>query len=559
MVGFWFVGMMQLYFGIYLNAKSRVDEVLGMQLWLRIGWVILAAGVFLYFKTEKRYKKAKEEEQKPNPEDQLMKQFKKDLAESLESHKPALMKYYGHILPQEDLGYLDLYWTETSVNHRQRFVLRNAEDITKAVRNVTADMADSYAKRAAEHFRKIAVYFGRIHKEAFSGNVFPGEIWQKEATRFQHTYIIGKTRIGKTNCMINLILQDIKADRGIAVFSPQVDMLKEDLIPRIPRNRWDDIIYFDPTDERPIPFNPFELKANEELSRKADEISEIFRGAMKGLGGPVMEATFEEAIYALLDQGNSTIHDIIPILEAADSKQSARSLIIRVNRMLRKASVNRMLANKKNTIDLAEAMQAGKIILFNMSVGLLGDDASRILGQLLMSHLKNAIWSRESIPKEERKPFYVYVDECQNFISYLAETFDDFLSQAGKYHVGFYLAHQYRSQIESTKLRAGLVANPGTMFVMSVNADDAAVFAKNMELRGEEDRIVAEKQKGRGFIKIEGETHEIQTPLVKAPKDPEAYQEVCRLNRERYGITNIPAEPTSKDIYEEQEIRDSTL
>jgi hypothetical protein len=346
------------------------------------------------------------------------------------------------------------------------------------------------------------VYFGRTN---FRGaNRLFGI---KRADRRQHMYIIGKTGTGKSALLHNLIIQDIASGEGLCVVDPHGELV-EGILEKIPEERIDDVIYFDPSDtEYPIGFNVLELPDPKYKHLVASGLMGIFTKIWANVWSARMEYILNNAILALLDTPNSTLMGINRILTDKDYRQkivaNIKDPVVRafwvneyeewrdqfrneaiapiqnkVGQFLSTDIIRNVVCQTKSTINIFDIMNQGKILLINVSKGKIGEDNSALIGAMFITKIQMAAMERVRIPEDERLDFYLYVDEFQNFAT---ESFAGILSEARKYRLNLILAHQYVGQLVtdvSTRVRDAIFGNVGTMIVFRIGAKDAEFLEK---------------------------------------------------------------------------------
>ena len=397
-----------------------------------------------------------------------------------------------------------------------------------------------------------------------------------ESLRARHAYVIGKSGSGKTTLLRNLILQDLAAGRGLAVLAPEAEMLRDELLPFVPRHRWSDVVYVDPADtDRPVPFNPLHLQAGEDLDLKADETFTILQRvyAEDGSGGaPRMEQILRQGLYLLMRIPGTTLLDFERLLDRQDPsfrtwavgrlhdpeaerfwlhtypaypKDAHLPLVSRLGRFLRPKVVRSLLC-APGCLNVRAAMDEGKVLLFNLSDGLLGATNAELLGQLVVAKLQTAAMSRADAPKETRRPFSVYLDEFQTFCGVAATSYERILSRARKYSLSLVLAHQQTGQIPEQLMRE-ILGNVSTVVCFQVGASDAKRLCREMigEIDGEpiplDPRELVSLRVGQAWCRIARNVLFLKT--LRAPEHGPASvrEEVIRLSRECYGVER--AEP----------------
>lgn len=325
----------------------------------------------------------------------------------------------------------------------------------------------------------------------------------KTDDRRRHMYVIGKTGMGKTTLLENMVAQDIQAGRGVAIVDPHGEFA-EKALDWVPKSRVNDVIYFNPGDvEWPIAFNVMEQVDPVYRSIMADGLVEVFKKLWADTWGPRLEYVLRNAILALLEYPDATLLGIMRILvdkeyrkEVVDHltdavvksfwvnefaryhQQFAVEAIApiqnKVGQFLTSSLIRNIVGQTKTAIDLRDAMDSGKILIMNLSKGRIGEGSSRLLGAMMITKLQLAAMSRVDIPEEQRSDFYLYVDEFQNFATI---SFVNILSEARKYRLNLVLAHQYVEQLEE-EVRAAVFGNVGTIVLFRVGAVDAVILEK---------------------------------------------------------------------------------
>jgi CxxC-x17-CxxC domain-containing protein len=322
--------------------------------------------------------------------------------------------------------------------------------------------------------------------------------------RRRHMYIIGKTGMGKTTMIENMVIQDINNDQGVAYLDPHGDTA-EKLLDYIPPSRINDVIYFNPGDlSNPIAFNVLEAVENEHKHLVASGLMGVFTKIWANLWSARMEYILNNTILALLEVPGNTLLGIMRMLadkgfrkkiisrlkdpivksfwidEYANWNERFRTEAIqpiqnKVGQFLSSSIIRNIVGQAKSTIDLRSIMDNRKILIMNLSKGRIGEDASALLGAMMITKIQLAAMSRVNIPNEEdRRDFYLYVDEFQN---YSTESFAGILSEARKYRLNLIMAHQYIAQL-SDEVRDAVFGNVGTIVTFRVGAEDAEELEK---------------------------------------------------------------------------------
>jgi len=318
-------------------------------------------------------------------------------------------------------------------------------------------------------------------------------------------YVVGKTGVGKSALLHNMIVQDIMHGDGVCVVDPHGELV-EDVLPMIPKERAEDVIYFNPADiDFHVGFNVLELPDPRYKHLVASGLMGIFTKIWANVWSARMEYILNNAILALLDTPGTTLLGIPRILVDKEYRQKiinnlndpvVRAFWIneyeewqdkfrneaiapiqnKVGQFLSTSIIRNVVGQNKSTINIFDLMNEQKIFLVNVSKGRIGEDNSALLGAMLITKIQLSAMERVRIPEEDRKDFYLYVDEFQNFAT---DSFAGVLSEARKYRLNLIIAHQYIGQLmtdSSTVVRDAVFGNCGTMAVFRVGAADAEYF-----------------------------------------------------------------------------------
>jgi len=351
---------------------------------------------------------------------------------------------------------------------------------------------------ATDEERQHINFFGRTvfkNKETIFGI--------KDIDRRRHVWAIGKTGTGKSTLIANMAIDDIKKGRGMAIIDPHGDLC-EIILDYIPKSRINDVIYFNPADtEYPIAINPLEVTNKEEAELVVSGIVSIFNKIFGFSWGPRLEYILRNSLFTLAQIPNSTLKDVPLLLtnklfrqrientiqdpvmasfwrDEFDKmpeklQQEAISPILnKVGQFVTSPLIRTVIGHPKSSIKLDDVMNDGKILLANMSQGRLGEDNAALLGAMLITKFQLAAMHRVSMPEEQRKDFYLYVDEFQNFAT---GSFIKIMSEARKYRLDIMLANQYMAQIPEEVTKA-ILGNAGTVMTFAVGAGDADILNK---------------------------------------------------------------------------------
>ncbi|PWU24263.1 hypothetical protein C5B42_00205 [Candidatus Cerribacteria bacterium 'Amazon FNV 2010 28 9'] len=340
----------------------------------------------------------------------------------------------------------------------------------------------------------------RLGKSMYRGQV--KEIYISEKDRQRHMYIVGKTGTGKSEFLKDMILQDIRAGKGIAVLDPHGELV-EDIMQLLPPERAEDVIYFNPSDvERPMGLNIMEAKTEEQMHFVVGSIIalmyKLYDPHKTGIIGPRFEhairnamltiaaepgATFIELVRCLTDQ--KYVQDLLPkvkdpvvrrywtdqIAQTSDFHKSEvlDYIVSKFGKFITNKVMRNIIGQSESAFNFRTVMDEQKILLVNLSKGRLGEEDAKFLGLILVPKILTAAMSRQDIPMEQRKDFYLYVDEFQN---YATEDFAAILSEARKYRLNLVVANQFVAQIEED-VKNAVFGNVGSIVTFRVGVPDA--------------------------------------------------------------------------------------
>lgn len=403
-------------------------------------------------------------------------------------------------------------------------------------------------------------------------NVFAKTTYRGQARKFgiktddrrRHMYVVGKTGVGKSTLLENMIINDIRAGHGVAVVDPHGD-LAEKMIEFIPTERINDVIYFNPADiEFPIAFNVIETVEPHLRHLVASGLIGVFQKLWADSWGPRLEYILRNAILAILDYPGSTLLAVVrmlsdkpfrkkviekitdPVVKAfwvnefasyADkfASEAVSPIQNKVGQFLSSSLMRNIVGQVKSSINIREVMDNRKILILNLSKGRIGEDNSSLLGAIMITKIQLAAMSRVDMPEKDRNDFYLYIDEFQNFMT---DSFANILSEARKYHLNLTMAHQYIEQL-SEKVAPAVFGNVGTMVVYRVGAADAEALVKEFTPTfTEEDMVNLPKYQFYTKLMIDGVNStpfsaECLPPLQEAEKTNNT-EKVIRNSRERY-------------------------
>ena len=390
-------------------------------------------------------------------------------------------------------------------------------------------------------------------------------------------YLIGKTGMGKTTLMENMVIQDIKNGYGVCFIDPHGDSVQR-ILNSVPSSRVNDVIYFNPADlEFPLAFNILEAVDSSYKHLVASGLMGVFTKIWANVWSARMEYILNNTILALLESPGNTLLGITrmyvdkkyrkriidnvkdPVVktfwtdEYANYNEKYRTEAIapiqnKVGQFLSSAIVRNIVGQPKSTLDLREVMDQEKILIVDISKGKVGEDNASLLGAMLITKLQLAALSRANIPESERKDFYLYVDEFQNFAT---DSFATILSEARKYRLNLIVGHQYIAQLEhekNTKVRDAICGNVGTMVVFRVGAADAEYLETEFDpIFTPNDLVNLPKYQIILKLMINGVASDPFSAITLAPNPADelgSMEKIVKVSRERY--TNPAAQVEEK-------------
>jgi hypothetical protein len=338
------------------------------------------------------------------------------------------------------------------------------------------------------------------------------KVYIKEKDRQRHVYMIGQTGTGKSVLQANMAIQDIQAGRGVCVIDPHGDLIEE-LLSFIPPERANDLILFDPADfERPLGLNMLEFNTPEQKTFVVNEMINIFDRLydLKATGGPIFEQYMRNALMLVMEdpESGATLLETPKVLADAQFRKykltKCNNIIVRdfwtkeaekaggdaslqnmvpyitskLTPFVASDLVRPIVAQQKSAFNFREVMDQKKILLVSLAKGKIGDMSAQLLGMIIVGKLLFAALSRVDQPEAERKDFYLYIDEFQNFTT---DSVSTILSEARKYRLNLTIAHQYISQLvknNDTHIRDAVFGNCGTIISFRIGPDDAPILVK---------------------------------------------------------------------------------
>lgn len=386
----------------------------------------------------------------------------------------------------------------------------------------------------------------------------------KEIDRRRHIYIIGKTGMGKSTLLESMIYSDIKSGRGVGVVDPHGD-LADKVLNFIPSARTNQVIIFDPSDrDFPVAFNMLENLDPNLNTIVCSGLVGIFKKIYAESWGPRLEHILRNTILSLLEYPGTTMLGITRILQDSEFRrrvvkkitdpivknfwihefekmperqriEAISPILNKVGQFLSSPIIRNIVGQSKSAIDFRFAMDKGKIVVVNLSKGKIGEDNSALLGAMIITKFQLDAMSRANIPEKERKDFYLYVDEFQNFAT---EAFATILSEARKYRLNLTLANQYIAQMPD-EVKDAVFGNAGTLISFQVGYEDAEYLSTQFaEEVTPNDLVSLSKYTIYTRLLIEGVPSKTFSADTLPPPvfgvEEERREKVIRLARERY-------------------------
>lgn len=390
--------------------------------------------------------------------------------------------------------------------------------------------------------------------------------------RLRHTYIIGKTGTGKSELLTDMAIQDIRAGDGVCVIDPHGDLV-ETIIKYIPPERAEDVIYFDPADvERPLGMNLLEVNTEDEKHFMTTAIInlmyKLYDPQRTGIVGPRFEHAVRNAMLTVMAEPGTTFIEIVRVLtdpkyveellpkvkdpmvrrywtdQIAQTSDFHKSevldyIVSKFGRFVTNSVIRNIIGQTKSAFDFRQVMDNKKILLINLSKGRLGEENSSFLGLVIVPKILAAAMSRQEIPQDERKEFYLYVDEFQNFAT---PDFATILSEARKYKLGLTVANQFIGQMEDD-VKNAVFGNVGTIMSLRLGVTDANYVAREFQPTfNEQDLINIERY--HAYVRTIVDNDPVSPFIVDMTKDmnkfkaeanPKIAEAVIQLSRLKYG------------------------
>jgi len=405
-------------------------------------------------------------------------------------------------------------------------------------------------------------------------------VYIQDDDRRRHIYIIGKTGVGKTELMKEMIIQDMKAGKGICLIDPHD--LAEQILEYVPPERAEDVIYFDPSNtERPMGLNLLEAKTEDQKHFIATAVInlmyKLYDPYKTGIVGPRFEHAIRNAMLTVMSEPGATFIEVVrcltdsrfvqellpkvkdPIVRRYWTDQIAQTsdfhksevldyIVSKFGRFVTNKMMRNIIGQSKSAFDFRKVMDEGKILIINLAKGRIGEENSSFLGLVLIPRILMAAMSRQDTPEDQRRDFYLYVDEFQNFAT---PDFAQILSEARKYRLNLTVANQFIAQMED-EVKNAVFGNVGTIIAFRVGVSDANYLAREFQpIFSEQDLLNVERF--HAYIKTIINKEPVPPFSMDTTKDmeidrkrrnPELAEKIKRLSTLQYGrpLAQVEAE-----------------
>lgn len=467
----------------------------------------------------------------------------------------------------------DLLRRET---HRSGFLL-NSEELVSLVHPPSTVVRAPRLKRDQRR-TKAAPMVALGHSLGLGENTHGGAtrtVTLSTEHRLRHTHVVGASGTGKSTLLLSLIMQDMEQGQGIAVLDPHGDLV-DDVLARVPERRINDVILVDPADtEYPVGFNILSAHSELEKTLLSSDLVAVFR-RLSTSWGDQMTSVMSNAVLAFLESDRGgTLAGLRRFLVEAEFRRDfletvrdqevvyywqkeypllagkpQAPLLTRLDTFLRPKLIRAMVAQSANRLDFASIMNEGKILLVKLAQGAIGEENAALLGTLFVAKLNQLSLGRQAVTEQERRPFYVYLDEFQHFVTPSMATL---LTGARKYRLGLVLAHQELRQLwnQDRDVAGAVLANPATRICFRVGDEDAkrledgfsSFTARDLQNLGVGQAVCRIDRADWDFSLT---TQPLQ--VLEAAVARERRERAIASSRERYGVRHEPLAPEPIEI-----------
>lgn len=461
-------------------------------------------------------------------------------------------------------------------------VLLNIEELASLVHLPSSAVVSERLRQVKTRTRPAVETNGEAGSVLIGNNVHRGKTTEARIDtklRARHCYLAGASGTGKSTLLMNMIVQDIEAGEGVGLLDPHGDLVRA-VLRRIPEERIDDVILFDPTDEKyPFALNILDAKDHKERERIVAETLMALMRYFPGSWGPRLERILTFTLYTVLEAvPGATLADVERMLIDEEfraqvllrtrtpryvdfwnrefaflPKNACDPVLNKLSVFLINPTVRNVICQRRSAIDFDALLNERKILLANLSTGLLSERIAGTLGSFLVTKIVSAAFRRAAINEQHRIPWYLYVGEFQSFMN-LSVGFDTILAEARKYKLVLAgLANQYVGQL-SPEVRQAIFGNVGTMICFRLGVDDANLAAKEMGIFTADEILNLEV--GQAIVRAGGSATAFNVQTYREPdvKDANRWKEILRHCRQRYARPradveselDAPASPTER-------------
>lgn len=388
----------------------------------------------------------------------------------------------------------------------------------------------------------------------------------KDEDSFRHLYIVGKTGTGKSTFMSNIIKSHMYTNKGLCLIDPHGDLV-ETVLEHIPSRRTNDVILFDVGDtQNPIGFNLLQYKTEDEKNLIVSGVVSTFKKIFGNSWGPRLEYVLRNVMLSVVEYPNATMMHIMRMLtdkqfreevlehvkdpivlkfrrtefdKRSDTQRNEAIAPItnKVGQFLSSPIVRNIFGQPSSSLNIRKVMDEGKILLVNLSKGKIGEDNTEMIGSFIVTKMQIDAMSRTDIPEKDRRPFYLHIDEFQNFAT---DSFAVILSEARKYRLALIVANQYTSQLNEV-IRDAIFGNVGSMVAFNIGYEDAQFMSSQFkELVSSNDLISVPKFRAYIRLMVDGIMSDVFSmstiPLSQPELGPEIKDKIRAQSRQRYSM-----------------------
>lgn len=392
----------------------------------------------------------------------------------------------------------------------------------------------------------------------------------KPHDRSGHVYCLGKTGVGKSTLLLNMAIADIQNGSGLCILDPHSEII-ETILNFIPPYRIQDVVYVNPLDKDSlIAYNPIDKVKDENRYQVAANIVSVFKKLWSDSWGPRMEHILRNAIHSLTYCPHATLLDIAPILSdytfrnyvlqfvtnetlqnfwlkefnplsPQQKNEHIAPILNKVGILSTHPIIKGIIGSPVSSFDISEVMNSKKILLCNLSKGILGEAGTQFLGSLLVTQFQTASLERSKIPAHLRTPYYLYIDEAHSFVTH---SFSDILSESRKYGLSLFITHQFIHQLHEDIYKA-IIGNVGTLICFRIGTEDAQIIESEFyPVFSKEDLTMLPRYAVYLKLLIDGSVSEpfSATTLPLNHTQFGLHREISEYSKKRYGISKVQKE-----------------